>query len=277
MRTFTIDFTYHNNRAVFKSVIDDAGNRTPLIGRFGGVDFHCFHRLWLLDLKSGQSSLDVRHSLAINHEGVQQLGRLVRELPKDMIKLSDRFNLQSEKTAIRDCWVKTNLSAPLKLNREATVIRRLDGGLTYVRQIWGPGKLDMLWTEHTTTYRNGTPIPGSLRSSTKQTVLEDAHARAVYVLDENGAPTMVFVGDILDQDGRQVLIREGRWISNVELLLDARMENPFAGAEPYIWGDGRFEGLPLVTLEGDPAQFQADFSPLKDVRLHGSTTSGVLY
>lgn len=280
MRTFTLDFTHPYtppNQALFISIVDDAGNRTPLIGRFGGVDFHCFHRLAHLNLNHGWSSVDVRHSLAISREGARQLGRLADEHPKEMIDLSPRFGLQSEKTTVRDCWVRANLGAPLKLNREATVIRRLDDGNTYVRQVWGPGKLDMSWTEYSTSYRNGTPIPGSQQSGPRETVLDGAHIRAVYVLDENGVPTTDFVGDIRDQEGRELLFREGRQISGIEVLLDARMVQPFAGVDPHVWGEGRFEGQPLLTLEGDPAQFLVKFAPLREVRLHGTAKSAALY
>ncbi|EJL87073.1 hypothetical protein PMI15_01219 [Polaromonas sp. CF318] len=279
MKTFTIDFTYSYgaNQAMFMGLVDDAGNQTPLIGRFGGVDFFCFHRLVQLTIAHGFSSLDPHHSLAISREGARQLGRLAQEHPGEMMELSDRFDLRTEKTSIQDCRLSTDPSAELKLDREATVIRPLEGGYTYVREIWGPGKLRMSWTEYTCAYRNGRPIAGSQQSGPKETALEEAHVRATYVLDENGVPATTFVRDIRDEDGRQLLFREDRQISDIELLLHARMAQPFAGVDPYVWGEGRFEGQPLVKPGGGRAwQVYAIFSPLQEVRMHGTTRSGFL-
>lgn len=278
MRTFTIDFTrlYVPNQATFVGIVDDAGNPTPLIGRYGGVDYFCFHHLIQLDISNGFSSLDQQHPLAISREGALQLGRLAREHPKEMMDLSDWVDLRVEKINIQDCRLRVEPSAQLKLDREATVIRHLEGGYTYVREVWGPGKLHMSWTEYTRTYRNGHSVPGSEQRSSKETALEEAHIRATYVLDETGVPTTAFVEDIRDEDGGQLLFREDRQISDIELVLDARMAHPFAGVDPYIWGEGRFEGQPLVRLEGRPSQFNVRFSPLQEIRLHGTTRSAVL-
>lgn len=278
MRTFTIDFTrlYAPNQATFVGIVDDAGNPTPLIGRYGGMDYFCFYRLMQLDITNGFSSLDQQHPLAISREGAMQLGRLAREHPKEMMDLSDWVDLRVEKTNIQDCRLRAEPGAQLKLDREATVIRHLEGGYTYVREVWGPGKLHMSWTEYTRTYGNGHSVAGSEQRSSKETTLEEAHIRATYVLDETGVPTTAFVEDIRDEDGRQLLFREGRQISDIELVLDARMAHPFAGVDPYVWGEGRFEGQPLVRLEGSPSQFNARFSPLQEIRLHGTTRSAVL-
>ncbi|MFS2036916.1 hypothetical protein ACEN8I_23030 [Polaromonas sp. CT11-55] len=279
MRTFTIDFTrlYASNQATFEGIVDDAGNPTPLIGRYGGVDYFCFYRLIQLDITNGFSSLDWQHLPAISREGAVQLGRLAREHPEEMMELPRWIDLQVKKTNIQDCRLRIEPSAQLKLDREATVIRQLEGGYTYVREVWGPGKLHMSWTEYTYAYhRNGYSVDGSEQKSFKETALEEAHIRATYVLDETGVPTTAFVGDIRDEDGRQLLFREGRQISDIELVLDARMAHPFAGVDPYVWGEGRFEGQPLVRLEGRPSQFSARFSPLQEIRLHGTTRSTAL-
>ncbi len=277
MRFFTIDFgSIVEHSVMFQRTVDMGGTPTPLIGNFGGVDFFCFFQLVTMSIQNGRSLLDLHHSLGITRAGMGQLRKAEKALSarRKTVPVLGLDTLRIDRTKIYDCSLSVNLADKLNLDVEATVIYKFDGVNTYVREYWGPGTLEMAWTENTSTYpyNSDVAIAGIPRQISKTTVLKDAHVRATFVLDPNGQVVTAFVGNVRDRSG-QLLYNENRDISGIEMVLDGRMEQPFPGAEPYVWGEGRFNGTPLIANQGDPRNASARFTPLDDLRLHGRTDS----